>query len=140
MSRIRIREESDLPWIIARESAKPEDLERFSEGELNSKVRIRESGTADSPQLLEIEFAPDNEIRVHAHDEDEIIYIKAGTMHLGNRVLGPGPPLFVEGKTLYGFTAGQEGLTILNFRPRVDFTFHTRDECLAQRQQDKKAS
>jgi quercetin dioxygenase-like cupin family protein len=130
MSRIRIREESELPWMLTRSLVKPEDLERYSDGELNSKVRLREVGTENSPQLFEVEFEADSEIKIHAHEEDEIIFILAGQMQVGNRVLGAGASVFIKGNTLYGFKVGHQGLTFLNFRPRLDTTFVTRDEFL----------
>jgi quercetin dioxygenase-like cupin family protein len=130
MSRVRIREEHELPWMLTRSLVKPEDLERFSDGELNSKVRFREVGSDNSPQLFEVEFAPDSEVKIHAHEEDEIIFVLTGQMQVGSRVLGPGASVFIKGNTLYGFKVGHQGMTFLNFRPRLDATFITRDEFL----------
>jgi hypothetical protein len=36
-------------------------------------------------------------------------------------------------RTLYSFTAGDEGLQFLNFRPRRDMTYITKDELMQER-------
>lgn len=53
---------------------------------------------------------------VHAHTEDEIIFVTSGQIRLGNRLHGPGTALAVAANTLYTFTAGPEGLSFVNFR------------------------
>lgn len=54
---------------------------------------------------------------VHAHSEDEIIFITQGSMRLGNRLAGPGTALAIAADTFYSFTPGPEGLRFINFRP-----------------------
>ena len=41
-------------------------------------MRLRAVGTENSPQLFEVEFEADSEIKIHAHEEDENIFILAG--------------------------------------------------------------
>ena len=82
--------------------------------------RLREPGDEKSPQLVELRYEPGSEIRLHSHDEDEIIYVLSGEMRIGNRKLSPGSTLTVPGGVFYGFHAGPEGLVIPNFRPRTD--------------------
>ena len=60
--------------------------------------------------------------------KDEIIYVVAGEMVLGNRRIGPGATEFVQGNTLCSLAPGGKGLRFLNFRPRIDTTFITREE------------
>jgi uncharacterized cupin superfamily protein len=88
---------------------------------------------------MELRYEPHAEIQIHAHDEDEIIYVLAGEMHLGNRVLCPGSTVAIAGKTFYGFKAGPTGLQFLNFRPRQDITFYRSREELADISQPNKA-
>ena len=52
----------------------------------------------------------------HAHTEDEIIFVIEGTMVLGKRQLSPGDAIAVDANTVYGFTAGEEGLSFVTFR------------------------
>ena len=53
---------------------------------------------------------------IHSHSEDEIIFVTAGAMRLGARLVGPGTAIAIAADTLYGFTAGPEGLSFVNFR------------------------
>lgn len=54
--------------------------------------------------------------RAHTHSADEIIYVLAGTMRLGRRLLGPGTSLCIGGGTRYAQSAGPGGCTFLNYR------------------------
>jgi mannose-6-phosphate isomerase-like protein (cupin superfamily) len=131
MARVRIHTETDIGWHVTRDSVPPENSTNFSEGELSASYRIREPGGNDQPQLMELRYLPGAEVQVHAHDEDEIIFIVDGEMHLGSRVLGPGTSIAISGRTFYGFKAGPAGLQFLNFRPRQDTTFYTTKESMA---------
>jgi quercetin dioxygenase-like cupin family protein len=51
----------------------------------------------------------------HSHSEDEIIFVTAGEIGLGNRRYGPGTAIAVAADTVYGFEAPQ-GLSFINFR------------------------
>ncbi len=125
MAKVRLTTEEKLPWIISGERNLPdEERGKLREGELQSAYRVREPGSEAHPQLVELRYEPDSEIRVHSHDEDEIIYVLGGAMRINNRVLGPGATLTIPGGTFYGFHAGKDGLSILNFRPRADTTFN----------------
>lgn len=53
---------------------------------------------------------------VHSHSEDEIIVVLAGSMRLGNKLVGPGTALAIAADTLYSFTPGPDGLSFVNFR------------------------
>jgi hypothetical protein len=56
------------------------------------------------------------EVAVHSHTEDEIIFVRAGGIRLGNRLYGPGTTLAIRANTKYGFRAGPDGLSFVNFR------------------------
>jgi len=53
---------------------------------------------------------------VHSHSEDEIIFVTAGAMRLGNRTAGPGTALCIAADTMYSFLPSREGLSFVNFR------------------------
>jgi quercetin dioxygenase-like cupin family protein len=125
MARVRIHEEAKLQWVVPGASVPAERASEFTEGELTARVRIREPGSADKPQLIEIRYAPNSEVQLHAHEADEIIFVRAGLMRAGNRTLRPGDSIYIAGGTFYSFRAGPDGLQILNFRPREDVTFIT---------------
>ena len=58
----------------------------------------------------------DAEKGIHSHTEDEVIFVTAGQIRLGNQLHGPGTALAIAADTLYGFTSGPEGLSFINFR------------------------
>lgn len=62
-------------------------------------------------------IAPEEQAQgVHSHTEDEIIFVTAGQIRLGNRLSGAGTALAIAAGTLYSFTAGPEGMSFVNFR------------------------
>jgi quercetin dioxygenase-like cupin family protein len=90
-------------------------------------VRVHHS-EADGLQLFELRLAPGTRGESHAHVEDEIIVVVEGELRFGARTLGAGSSVMVPGGTLYGFQAGPEGCTFLNFRPRVDSSYIPRSQ------------
>ena len=125
MARVKVRTEEQLKWQTSGDSDEGDyDREQLRESERTARFRVREMGSDVSPQLIELLYQPGAEIQLHAHDEDEIIYVLRGELHLGQRNFPPGTSVFVAGGTFYTFRAGAEGLQILNFRPRKDMTFY----------------
>jgi quercetin dioxygenase-like cupin family protein len=128
MANVRVRTRQAEDYKVIRSIVGDDDLWKFSDKELDSRIRFIEPGDDSHLQLFEIDYVPGTPIEIHAHEQDEIIYIVEGEMHAGTRVLGPGATLFVAGNTLYSFKAGPNGLRMLNFRPRADLTFITEEE------------
>ena len=64
---------------------------------------------------------------IHAHSEDEVIFITAGSMRLGARLAGPGTALAIAADTFYSFTPGPEGLGFINFRPGFPAAFRMKN-------------
>ena len=60
---------------------------------------------------------------IHAHSEDEVIFITAGSMRLGARMAGAGTALAIAADTFYSFTPGPDGLSFINFRPGFPAAF-----------------
>jgi hypothetical protein len=58
----------------------------------------------------------DAEAGIHSHTEDEIIFVTDGGIRLGSKLCGSGTALAIAANTLYGFTAGPDGLKFVNFR------------------------
>jgi len=119
MANIRVHDSARMQWRTAASMAEERGIELMEEFRGTSLV-FHEPGDDQHPQLFELRFEPDSEVSVHAHEQDEIFYVVAGSMRLGNREIGPGSSVFVQGNTLYGFGAGKDGLQVLNFRPRFD--------------------
>lgn len=53
---------------------------------------------------------------VHSHSEDEIIFVTAGRIRLGNRLFDKGTAIAIGADTLYSLSAGPEGMSFINFR------------------------
>jgi quercetin dioxygenase-like cupin family protein len=102
--------------------------------ELAGKSREHHHGSETEPELFEVQFPPNTVVNPHAHLYDEIIYVVAGQLILGSRVVEPGSSVFIGGQTLYSFRAGPEGVHFVNFRPRSGANYVSKDEFMAQRQ------
>ena len=90
-------------------------------------------GTESSPQLFEVKLRPNQTVPPHAHEHNEIIYILDGEMRLGSSVLRPGSSISIRGETIYGFSAGSEGVHFLNFRPCSEVGSLTVDQINARK-------
>jgi len=119
MSRIRFHDTENTPWMEVPEHS--------------SDIRMHEMGDAQSLQMYEVKMAPDAVTENHAHEQDEIIYVVSGELRMGRRVLRAGDSVFIAGGSVYGFTAGPEGLHLINFRPRNDTSYMTSEDVLAQK-------
>jgi quercetin dioxygenase-like cupin family protein len=136
MARVKIERVEDAKWTSLRETTNglgPDELAKFGDGALDTETRVHHEGDASTLQLVEIAYKPNTVVSEHAHDEDEILVIVEGEAHIGKQTLRPGSSIFIAGNTLYGFSAGPGGLRLLNFRPRRDLTFITKDEFIKRR-------
>jgi quercetin dioxygenase-like cupin family protein len=97
---------------------------------------VHHAGSETQPQLFEVQFPPNAPVAAHAHTEDEIIVVTEGSLRFGRRVFGAGSSIFIPKMTLYSFTAGADGATFLNFRPRGGSGVVFKDEFVQARQQD----
>jgi quercetin dioxygenase-like cupin family protein len=88
----------------------------------NYRRRLVVGGENQMLSLRFIEFGPNVVVPRHRHDSHEIIYIISGELKMGNRRLGPGDGMSMPPNTPYGYTAGPEGVTILEARDKEYFT------------------
>jgi quercetin dioxygenase-like cupin family protein len=138
MGRVRIVDVSELEWMKPAAEigdGEPDDVANLvpTADPAESAARIHHRGSEVSPQLFEIRQGAHDVVEPHAHRTDEIIYVLEGEMHLGSRVRTPGSSVLIPADTLYGFTAGPDGLRFLNFRATRDTSFVTRAELVASR-------
>ena len=68
------------------------------------------------PGMSDAESRSRSRFGVHSHSEAEVIFITEGSMRLGTQCVGPGTAIAIAEDTLYGFTAGPDGLSFINFR------------------------
>jgi hypothetical protein len=64
------------------------------------------------------ELAPDEAPKgIHAHSEDEVVFVVEGSLRFGTRTLAPGSAIAIAADAFYAIgPAGPEGLKIVNFR------------------------
>ena len=139
MGTVRVADEKVIEWQGS-DQAKAEAIRArgiiLSPEELAGKSREHHPGSETEPELFEVKFGPDTAVQPHAHLCDEIIYVIAGQLILGSRVLDPGSSVFIAGQTLYSFRAGPEGVHFVNFRPRSGAGYLSKDEFMARRGSD----
>jgi hypothetical protein len=71
------------------------------------------------PPLVADAPVRDPEAGIHAHTEDEVIFVVSGELRLGSRLCGPGTAISIAATTMYGFTPGLDGLSFVNFRADI---------------------
>lgn len=67
------------------------------------------------------------QLPVHSHNADCLYYVVAGEAILGNRKLRAGDGFFVPSDAYYSYTAGPEGIEILEFRHASKIDMKWRD-------------
>ena len=66
-------------------------------------------------------FGPGYVLPRHSHDADCLYFVVSGEAHVGARVIGPGAGFFVPSGAPYSYSAGPEGIQILEFRGATSF-------------------
>ena len=79
------------------------------------KVLFQQGGD-DGMSLVWSWFGPDYALPRHSHSADCLYYVVAGEAHLGNRVIPAGAGFVVPADAPYAYTAGPEGVQVLEFR------------------------
>lgn len=84
------------------------------------KVLYRGEGD-DGLSLVWSWFGPNYTLPRHSHSADCLYYVVRGEARLGNRVVVAGSGFFVPADAPYAYSAGPEGIEILEFRQATDF-------------------
>jgi hypothetical protein len=79
------------------------------------KVLYRQDGD-DGMSLVWSWFGPGYSLPRHSHDADCLYFVVSGEARLGNRTVPAGGGFFVPADAPYAYTAGDEGIQILEFR------------------------
>lgn len=85
---------------------------------------------AGGTSLVHVWFKANFPLPRHSHSGDCLYYIISGSAVMGSRTLRAGDSFFVPSDAPYQYTAGPEGVEVLEIRHRVDhidFTFHDAD-------------
>lgn len=71
--------------------------------------------------LIRLRYAPHYALPRHSHDVDCLYYVVSGQAHLGNRVIEAGDGFFVPANAPYSYSAGPDGVEVLEFRSTSKF-------------------
>jgi quercetin dioxygenase-like cupin family protein len=82
--------------------------------------------------LVHATFKPGYRLPHHSHSADCLYYVLAGSLHMGSRVLHQGDGFFVKADTPYAYSAGDNGVEVLEFRTATSFDMNIRDQTVAQ--------
>jgi len=102
-------------------------------GLLNAGQRVRVLFKGEGPDgfsLVHARFEPGYRLPRHSHSSDCLYYVVAGEAHMGSRVLKPGDGFFILAEAPYAYTAGPEGVEVLEFRHATTFDIKIRDKTL----------
>jgi quercetin dioxygenase-like cupin family protein len=86
----------------------------------------------DGFSLVHAWFGPGFRLPRHSHSSDCLYYVLAGEAHMGSRILKAGDGFLVLADAPYVYTAGPEGVEVLEFRHATTFDMKIRDKTLEQ--------
>jgi quercetin dioxygenase-like cupin family protein len=84
----------------------------------------------DGFSLVHARFEPGYRLPRHSHSADCLYYVVSGEAHMGSRVLKPGDGFFILAEAPYAYTAGPDGVEVLEFRHATTFDIKIRDKTL----------
>jgi quercetin dioxygenase-like cupin family protein len=99
-----VMRDSDKPWLEP-----PEGWEGTKPGGTRLTYKSLMPISPGQPNLQRTRYEPRHFVPPHSHPEDEVIYILAGSIALGDQTLNSGDALFVPRDTRYSLRAGDDG-------------------------------
>lgn len=92
------------------------------------KVLFRQEAEDGGFSLVYSWFKPNFLLPRHSHNADCLYYVVTGTAHLGQQVLRAGDGFFVPADAPYQYSAGPEGVEVLEFRKTGSFDMKITDD------------
>ena len=83
------------------------------------RVALRQTPEEGGFSILHVWFKADYPVPRHTHDADCLYYIVSGSIVMGNQTLRTGDGFFIPLGAPYGYTAGPEGVELLEIRHGV---------------------
>jgi hypothetical protein len=77
--------------------------------------------------LVWVRFAANFPLPRHSHDSDCLYYVASGELRMGSRVVKAGEGFFIPGGAPYAYTAGPDGVEVLEFRGTSRFDIRLRE-------------
>ena len=95
-------------------------------------VKVLFKGTGPGAfSLVHARFEPGFRLPRHSHDSDCLYYVVSGEAHMGTRILRPGDGFFIVADAPYAYSAGPDGVEVLEFRQSTSFDIKIRDKTLS---------
>lgn len=94
-----------------------------------SDVRVLFRGdTQDDFSLVHARFQPGYRLPRHTHSADCLYFVLSGEAIMGNRVIRAGDGFLVRADAPYSYSAGAEGVEVLEFRTSTSFDINVLDQ------------
>jgi len=84
------------------------------------KVLVRQQASDGGFSLVHVWFKANYPLPRHSHNADCMYYVISGSALMGAQLLGPGDGFFVPADAPYHYTAGPDGVEVLEIRRGVD--------------------
>jgi mannose-6-phosphate isomerase-like protein (cupin superfamily) len=84
------------------------------------RVLVRQPSDDGGFSLVHVWFKANYPLPRHSHDADCMYYVISGSAVMGAQILGPGDGFFVPADAPYQYTAGPDGVEVLEIRRGVD--------------------
>lgn len=85
-----------------------------------SRLLVRQTPQEGGFSLLYLSFKPNFPLFRHKHESDCLYVVISGSAIMGNQTLRPGDCFFVPALAPYSYTAGSEGIEVLEIRHNVE--------------------
>jgi mannose-6-phosphate isomerase-like protein (cupin superfamily) len=85
-----------------------------------NKLLARQSPDEGGFSVMYVWFKPHFPLFRHRHDVDCMYVVVSGSARMGNQTLGPGDCFYVAAGAPYGYTAGDDGVEVIEIRHDAD--------------------
>ena len=117
-----LMESGYMTWPTMSDSARESLTETLTAGgQAGQHVRLIALQTPEEGgfSLVHVWFKANYPLPRHSHDSDCMYYVISGEAHMGNQVLRAGDSFFVPAEAPYVYTAGPDGVEVLEIRHDV---------------------
>lgn len=125
----RFRDGTQPEEIMSVQPGNPENMpliEQCIEAGIVEGADHRVVFSAFGMSIIHIWFKRSYPLPRHSHDTDCLYYIIAGSLRLGTEELGIGDGFFLPANTPYTYTAGPDGVELIEFRSTETFDYRDR--------------
>jgi quercetin dioxygenase-like cupin family protein len=131
MAGLRIFRRADAPDLADTELMAAPEMDPMPPMDVLAELGAREGGyvnkvlfgdpTGGGMSLVWLWYAAHYTLPRHSHDVDCTYYVVAGEAHMGNQVVPAGDGFFVPAGAPYAYSAGPDGVEVLEFRAASRF-------------------